>query len=771
MASTIAIYTGDGTTTDFTVPFDYLAKKFVRVSLGSRVLQGGDYGDTSKDYYFLDKTTVRLKVPPQAGEVLTIRRYTSATDRVVSFKDASVLKATDLDVSSVQTIHIAEEGRDIINDALIKDKKGNWDAKGNRITNVGTPVDDSDAMTYGIYKADALGALQSKLDAEKARDRAVEAETNSKKSEENAKLSEVNAQASANTAVSASEHADAVMVENQAIIQEAREIIADNRVLHKETKDNTAITVAKANEAVLSAKNAKDSELNAKRSEEAVTSVATSIEPIIPVTNELKILANNIDHVITDSSNIGNINIVGTDLTGSLSDTSYDDYGDLGNTGAPLPAITGGNIKIVADNIESVRTVAGLAPDFEIAIESVNTINSLTIRAENASKSAEASATTASNAEASARASEVSASGSAGLANDWANKIDGTVDGTEYSAKYYAIKAKTEGGQAVEQAVASAVQQVTNEGTKQVNLAKAEVTKATEQVNIATTQAGIATTKANEASADADSAHSSAVQADTSAKNSANSASSSASSATASANSAKAAKTSEDNAASYKIASSNYANNAKSSENEAKRQADLAKGYANQAASGQVNADWNETVSTSKAFIKNKPTLGALASKDSIAYSEITGTPTQPDLTLYAKTADVNTALSGKANTSHTHAVGDVNGLQTVLNTINDKISKTGNRGAIAGYSTSTSGAVVNASAKDSQYTASAVTVKNGSSGQTWTKVVKMSAGTVTLESNWTWVGGETPELKYPCLLVCHWNQDKGITGIVAGVA
>ena len=137
----------------------------------------------------------------------------------------------------------------------------------------------------------------------------------------------------------------------------------------------------------------------------------------------------------------------------------------------------------------------------------------------------------------------------------------------------------------------------------------------------------------------------------------------------------------------------------------------------------------------------------------------------------YATTTALNDGLAGKANKTHTHAVADVDGLQTTLNTINDKIPKTGNRGAIAGYSTSTSGATVDASAKDSQYTASAVTVKNGASGQTWTKVVKMSAGTVTLGTNWAWVGGEVPELKYPCLLVCHWNQDKGIAGIVAGVA
>lgn len=267
MASTIAFYTGDGTTTDFTVPFDYLAKKFVRVSLGVTILKGGDYGDTSKDYYFLDKTKVRLKVPPQEGEVLTIRRYTSATDRVVSFKDASVLKATDLDVSSVQTSHIAEEARDIINDALIKDKGGNWDAKDIRIVNVGTPETDSDAVTYGVYKADALGAYQSKLDAERARDRAVVAETNSKKSEDNAKLSETNAQTSAETAVSASEHADAVRVENQAILQEAKEIRDENRVLDANTKDNANVAKVKANEAKVSETNAKKSEVNSKESE------------------------------------------------------------------------------------------------------------------------------------------------------------------------------------------------------------------------------------------------------------------------------------------------------------------------------------------------------------------------------------------------------------------------------------------------------------------------------------------------------------------------
>lgn len=135
----------------------------------------------------------------------------------------------------------------------------------------------------------------------------------------------------------------------------------------------------------------------------------------------------------------------------------------------------------------------------------------------------------------------------------------------------------------------------------------------------------------------------------------------------------------------------------------------------------------------------------------------------------YATSKALTDGLAGKANKAHTHAVADVTGLQT---TLDGKIPKTGNRGALAGYSTSAVGTTVDASAKDSQYaTSGAVTVKNGATGQAWTKVVKMSAGTVTLESNWAWVDGEAPELSFPCLLICHWNNDKGIAGVVKGAS
>lgn len=472
MASTIANYQGNGSTTDFSVPFDYLAKKFVKVTVDSREKLGGDYGDTTKDYFFVDKTTIRFNTAPASGTEIIIRRYTSATDRIVSFKDASVLKAKDLDASAIQTIHIAEEGRDIVNDALIVDKEGNWDARGHRIVNVGDPIGDNDAVSFKFYKDDAMGAYQAKLKAEAARDAAKVSETNAKASEVNAKESEVTAKASAGTAVSAAKHADAVKTENQAILEEARQLQTDIETSERNAYDNAVIATQKADEAKVS--------------------------------------------------------------------------------------------------------------------------------------------------EANAKASEV----------------------------------------------------------------------------------------------------------------------------------------------------------------EAKKQADLAKDYANQATRGQVNADWNETMPTSKAFIKNKPTLGALASKDSIAYSEITGTPPEQDLSGLATKSELQTGLAGKANASHTHTTAQVTGLDTALEgkapmshthttsqitdfpTIPDTsmlIPKSGDRGAIAGYEQWTEvGATVtlNVSSGDSLLMQAAgakanINVQAGSVGQVATKLVWVSMANkiITINGDVEWFGESAPTL------------------------
>lgn len=281
MASTIIIYTGDGTRTDFTIPFDYLKKSFVTVRLGAATtLTGGDYGDTGSDYYFLDKTTIRLKVAPASGESLTIRRHTSATERVVTFKDASILKATDLDTSQMQAFHIAEEGRDAINDAIIGDKEGNWDAKGHRIINVGTPIKDNDAVNLEYYKKDAEGAYQARLNAEKARDAAKVSEANAKSSENSASDSALLAKDWAiklDDTVDGSEYSSKYYANSSS---SSAQVASDAETQAKEAEKNATAQAAdakssaqsaqnSASSASTSADNAKVSEDNAKASEKA----------------------------------------------------------------------------------------------------------------------------------------------------------------------------------------------------------------------------------------------------------------------------------------------------------------------------------------------------------------------------------------------------------------------------------------------------------------------------------------------------------------------
>lgn len=144
-----------------------------------------------------------------------------------------------------------------------------------------------------------------------------------------------------------------------------------------------------------------------------------------------------------------------------------------------------------------------------------------------------------------------------------------------------------------------------------------------------------------------------------------------------------------------------------------------------------------------------------------------------------ATKTELTEGLAGKANSVHTHTLADVTGLQDALNTASTQASnaipKTGNRGAIAGYELSTEGTTVKDSSPDTQHSIiGSVAVANGSANSTWTKVVTMAGGSVSLSGNyWAWSGGKAPELKFPGVLVCHWNGwlPKGIASFISGTS
>lgn len=253
---TVLTYPLDGNTKDFHIPFEYLARKFIRVTLmgkDRKVLV------LNQDYRFTSKTTITLNQAwgqAQGYDTLELRRYTSATERLVDFTDGSIMRAYDLNVAQVQTLHVAEEARDLTADTIGVNNEGNLDARGRRIVNVANAVSDRDAVPLGQLKAMSTGAYTSMTQAQKFRNEAEafrnqsEASKNAAAASQNAAhTSELNA-AGSNTAAGKSAQA-ALASQNAAKASEtnAKNYEATAKAHIAQTAENASKALNEANRA------------------------------------------------------------------------------------------------------------------------------------------------------------------------------------------------------------------------------------------------------------------------------------------------------------------------------------------------------------------------------------------------------------------------------------------------------------------------------------------------------------------------------------------
>lgn len=99
---TSVTYTATGEQTTFAIPFDYLRPAFIYVDVDEHNITEG---------FEVVNRTVKFSTPPAKDAVVRIYRNTT-TKRLVSWADASILKAKDMTVAEAQQLHLIEEEKD-----------------------------------------------------------------------------------------------------------------------------------------------------------------------------------------------------------------------------------------------------------------------------------------------------------------------------------------------------------------------------------------------------------------------------------------------------------------------------------------------------------------------------------------------------------------------------------------------------------------------------------------------------------------------------------
>lgn len=260
---TVLTYQLDGSKRDFNIPFEYLARKFVVVTLigvDRKVLT------INTDYRFATRTTVSLTKawgPADGYTTIELRRVTSATDRLVDFTDGSILRAYDLNVAQIQTMHVAEEARDLTADTIGVNSNGHLDARGRRIVNLANAVEDRDAVPLGQLKTMNQSSWQARNETQGFRN---EAEHFSKQAETFKNNAASSASASAQSASESAGSASAAKVsESNANNSKNAAAASQSAAATSERNAKTSETNAKTSET-----KAKASETNAKASETAI---------------------------------------------------------------------------------------------------------------------------------------------------------------------------------------------------------------------------------------------------------------------------------------------------------------------------------------------------------------------------------------------------------------------------------------------------------------------------------------------------------------------
>lgn len=148
-------YEADGSTKTFSIPFDYINKSDVVVSVD---------GSETTDFTWTSGSTIKFSTAPTNGTVIDVLRETERKSQLVDFQDASTLLESDLDLMAQQTFFLAQEAFDQAGATLYLKPDGSYSASTRRIGDLGDPIGPEDA-TNKQYVDGQLAEAESATDA------------------------------------------------------------------------------------------------------------------------------------------------------------------------------------------------------------------------------------------------------------------------------------------------------------------------------------------------------------------------------------------------------------------------------------------------------------------------------------------------------------------------------------------------------------------------------------------------------------------------------
>ena len=374
MANSFVRYTGDNSTTSYSIPFSYRSTADLTVTLAGSVTTAFSLNSAG--------TTLTFNSAPAQDAAIEIRRRTSQTTKLVDYASGSVLTENDLDTDSDQAFFMSQEAIDDAGDVIkVSNTDFQWDAQNKRLTNVANPVNAQDLATKNYLENTWLSAT----------DKATLNTVNSNMTAINTVNSNITAIGTANT--------------NSANIT----TVANNIGSVNTVATDISKVIAVANdlaEAVSEVETVAD-DLNEATSEidtvatnianvNIVGGISSDITSVAGIASAITAVNNNSTNINAVNTNSSNINTVAGDSTeinavaGNASNINSvagitSDITSVAGISAAVTAVNNNstNINAVNSNSSNINTVAGMQSAIATVNSSATAINAVNANATN----------------------------------------------------------------------------------------------------------------------------------------------------------------------------------------------------------------------------------------------------------------------------------------------------------------------------------------------------------------------------------------------------